>query len=175
MKQTAFIFLFYFCFVRLNAQTDSTEIALYNNPHWGIYRGWGIVAGINKFKSPSVEFGVAKFMEYKTWCGNAYFHRTRSLIASYNFENNVGSVHASAWLNTMIFSFGLDGGYYTNFCCKQAGSIMPMVGFGFAGFFLGYGYNFIFPKNTFDEIKGNTFMFRALIKVTNKKTPFPKD
>ena len=170
MKNLFLATLFYFCFLLTNAQTDSTSV-IYQLP-FGTTTGWGIVGGFSYHKTPVFEFGFAHFIEENNGCAFGYGHYTRSVIAAYNFENNVSSIHASAWNNSaLLLSFGIDLGYYTNFCCKNAGSIMPMVGAGIYGCFISYGYNLLIPLNKFDDIEGSTFSVRVLVKIKSKKTP----
>ena len=169
MKQIIFIILFFLCVAKTNAQSDST-LKVYETP-WGTTEGWGVVGGFSYHKTPVFELGVAHFIENNNGCAFGYGHYTRALIAAYNPENNIGSLHASAWSNSgLLLSFGIDAGYYTNFCCRQAGSIMPMIGLGLYGCFISYGYNLLIPVNKFNEIEGSTFTIRVLVKTKTKKT-----
>ena len=169
MKQSAFILLFLFCVAKTNAQSDSAT-KIHESP-WGTTEGWGITGGFSYHKTPVFEFGIAHFIEHNNGCAFGYGHYTRAIIAAYNPENNIGSLHASAWSNSgLLLSFGIDAGYYTNFCCRQAGSIMPMIGLGIYGCFVSYGYNLLIPVNQFNEIEGSTFNVRVLIKIRSNKS-----
>ena len=169
MKQSIFILLFSFCIAKINAQSDST-VKMYET-RWGTTEGWGVVGGFSYHKAPVFELGVAHFIENNNGCAFGYGHYTRALVAAYNPENNIGSLHASAWSNSgLLLSFGIDAGYYTNFCCRQAGSIMPMIGIGVSGWFVSYGYNLLIPINKFNEIEGSTFSIRLLIRIKSNKS-----
>ncbi|MEW6470285.1 MAG: hypothetical protein AB1458_15330 [Bacteroidota bacterium] len=158
----------------LSAQSDSLGSAPYRS-HWGTYRGWGFTAGFSFHRSPVFEFGMARFIENRSTCAFGYSHLTQSVMAAYNPEHNTGSIHVTQWANSgMLLSFGIDAGYYTNFCCRQAGSLMPMAGLGISGVFIGYGYNLLIPSRHFEDISGSSLVIRCIIKLKNEQaSPFP--